>query len=132
MPQIEDLPPIVQQQVRQHRGEAPVAPAPAETRRKSLLEKLAAFGINRHDDVAPTPIPLAPRQMATNPPAPAPAPQRAAPAPINQDYVRPQPRVAPPRPAQGNLDPHGRASPRPAPLEEDHLEIPAFLRRQSN
>jgi len=131
MPQIEDLPPVVQQQVRVHRGEAPPAPQPAETRRRSLLEKLAAFGINRHEDSAPAPIPLAPRQMTTGPVAP-PAPQRAAPAPITQEFGRPQPRPAAPRPAQGNLDPHGRVGARPAPLEDDHLEIPAFLRRQSN
>jgi cell division protein FtsZ len=133
MPQIEDLPPVVQQQVRVHRGEAPPAPQPIETRRRSLLEKLAAFGINRHEESAPAPIPLPPRQMATNPPAPpAPQPQRAAPAPVAQEYSRPQPRPAQPRPAQGNLDPHGRIGARPAPLEDDHLEIPAFLRRQSN
>jgi cell division protein FtsZ len=134
MPQIEDLPPMVQQQVRIQRGEAAAPPAPVETRRRSLLEKLAAFGINRHDDPAPAPTPLAPRQMMSNPPAPAAAaaPQRQAPASAAQDYARPQPRPAPPRPAQGNLDPQGRVAARPAPLEDDHLEIPAFLRRQSN
>ena len=38
----------------------------------------------------------------------------------------------PPRAAQGSLDPHGRMAARPAALEEDQLEIPAFLRRQSS
>jgi cell division protein FtsZ len=36
------------------------------------------------------------------------------------------------RPAQGALDPHGRL-PNPARnAEDEHLEIPAFLRRQAN
>jgi cell division protein FtsZ len=41
------------------------------------------------------------------------------------------------RPAQApqghaQLDPHGRRPAPSRPVEEDHLEIPAFLRRQSN
>ncbi len=35
------------------------------------------------------------------------------------------------RPRQGDLDPHGRALPQPR-TDDDHLEIPAFLRRQAN
>jgi cell division protein FtsZ len=127
MPQIEDLPPVVQQQMRVHRGEQLAPAAPAETRRRSLLEKLAAFGISRQEEAQPAP---APRAVA--PSLPAPAPQRAAPAAVHAEYGRPQPRAAAPRPAQGTLDPHGRMGARPAALEEDQLEIPAFLRRQSN
>ena len=128
MPQIEDLPPVVQQQMRVHRGEQPMPQAQVETRRRSLLEKLAAFGISRHDEAPPVVQP--PRPMA--PSLPAPAPQRPNPAPLHAEYGRPQPRVAAPRPAQGSLDQHGRIGARPAALEEDQLEIPAFLRRQSN
>jgi cell division protein FtsZ len=124
MPQIEELPPIAQNQLRVHRGEAPSAPPPVETRRRSLLEKLAAFGVSRHDDNAP-----APRAI----PAPVPlAPPRPTAAAVHAEYGRPQPRPAAPRPVQGQLDPHGRAPGRPASLEDDQLEIPAFLRRQSN
>jgi cell division protein FtsZ len=35
------------------------------------------------------------------------------------------------RPAEGNLDPHGRPQPASRAVE-DELEIPAFLRRQAN
>ena len=36
-------------------------------------------------------------------------------------------------PRRGQLDDHGRATPQPRALsEDDQLEIPAFLRRQSN
>ena len=45
-----NCPPVVQNQLRVHRGEIAPAPPPAETRRRSLLEKLAAFGINRNDE----------------------------------------------------------------------------------
>jgi cell division protein FtsZ len=50
---------------------------------------------------------------------------------------KPQPRMPQDgggyRPAQGQLDPHGRPTPQPRPAaDEDHLEIPAFLRRQAN
>src|SRR6202046_2925001 len=60
MPQIEDLPMVVQNQIRAHRGEIASPPAAAETRRRSLLEKLAAFGISRQEDFAPAPRAIAP------------------------------------------------------------------------
>ena len=51
MPQIEDLPQLAQNQLRAMREGQNALPAP-ETRRRSLLEKLAAFGITRHDGEA--------------------------------------------------------------------------------
>ena len=122
MPQIEDLPQVAQNQLRAMRGEAQPVSAP-ETRRRSLLEKLAAFGITRHEEEAT----LAP--VAAAPPAavvPLPRPHVAAPV----DAARAQQRPQPPRPL-GALDPNGRAIPRPPVSEDDHLDIPAFLRRQS-
>jgi cell division protein FtsZ len=35
-------------------------------------------------------------------------------------------------PQPGSLDPHGRPAPQQRGYEDDHLEIPAFLRRQSS
>ena len=121
MPQIEDLPSPVQQQWRAREGQISAQAAP-ETRRRSLLEKLAAFGITRHDDETAAPAPA----VATLP----------RPAPINPGQAeigRPQPRPQQVRSAvSGGLDPHGRPTPRPPATEDDHLEIPAFLRRQQN
>ena len=133
MPAIEDLPQIAQNQIRQSRGElAPIAPMQQPERRRSLLEKLAAFGISRPEDgVAPVSAPLpSPLQRA---PAQLPPAVRAAPAPTpaHLEYARPQQRIATPRPPQGQLDPHGRAAPRAVASEEDQLEIPAFLRRSN-
>ncbi len=123
MPQIEDLPQLAQNQLRAMREGQNALPAP-ETRRRSLLEKLAAFGITRHDGEA------APAPAAAAPPAPVTAlqrPQALAPA----DPVRAQQRPQSARP-QGAADTHVRAVPRPPVSEDDHLDIPAFLRRQQN
>jgi cell division protein FtsZ len=113
MPTIDELPAVVQPAVRVARGELPPPPAQPE-RRRSLLEKLAAFGISRPEDLAPrTTAPLAPpRQLIQSPAAPA-------------------PRAQPPRPLQGQLDPQGRQQPRAIANDDDQLEIPAFLRRSS-
>jgi cell division protein FtsZ len=122
MPQIEELPPVAQTQIRAHRGEPAPPPAPAETRRRSLLEKLAAFGISRAEDAEPA----APARLA-----PPPAPAKPSSAALHAEYGRPAPRSALPRAAQGQLDPQGRVAPRSVPSEDDQLEIPAFLRRQA-
>jgi len=64
------------------------------------------------------------------PPLPERKPQRsvaqqiAASDPVSE-YAR--------RPAPQGLDTHGRSAPvAPAPQGDDHLDIPAFLRRQAN
>ncbi|MCC3246540.1 cell division protein FtsZ [Methylocystis sp. WRRC1] len=129
MPQIEDFPKPIQDQIRQQRAEAAHDP-----RRKSIFERLASFGASRQEDAmhgGPAPAPQA--QPAPMPPRAPAAPQPtqthaeygkrpAAPAPQPQGHA----------PAHAALDPHGRRAPAPRPVEEDHLEIPAFLRRQSN
>jgi cell division protein FtsZ len=123
MPQIEDLPQLAQNQLRMMREGQNALPAP-ETRRRSLLEKLAAFGITRHDgEAAPAPAPAAPSAPVTQ----LSRPQVLAPV----EPSRAQPRPQPVRPA-GALDPHSRPVPRPPVSEDDHLDIPAFLRRQQN
>jgi len=115
MPTLEELPAVVQPQLRQARGEI-MPPPPQPERRRSLLEKLAAFGISRPEDAAPRPVTtLAPPRQLT----------------AAAEAQRALPRTAPPRPAQGQLDAQGRQSPRPVANDEDQLEIPAFLRRSN-
>ncbi|MBV9065856.1 MAG: cell division protein FtsZ, partial [Methylobacteriaceae bacterium] len=130
MPQIEDLPLPVQQQMRIMRGEAPAESA-TETRRRTLLERLASFGMSRHDEAQHAPAqqaPALPAPRLASPPA-----RPAAPAPVHTEYARRPPAPAPvPAPRQVQLDPHGRATPAVRSSEDDHLEIPAFLRRQSS
>ncbi|WP_336487823.1 cell division protein FtsZ [Methylobacterium nigriterrae] len=122
MPQIHELPPIGQAQIRASRGEEP-AEAPADSKRMTLLRRLATvgFGGRREEaEPAPAPAPVRAPQHAL-PPAPA-APVRAPAPPAPQGY----------RPAQGGLDPQGRVAPQPRMMDDDQLEIPAFLRRQAN
>ena len=123
MPQIEDLPQVAQNQLRSMR-EAQAA-SPPETRRRSLLEKLAAFGIPRHEDE-----PTAKAPVASLPPVAqlrAPATPSAPP-----ESGRAQPRAQSTRHPAGGLDQHGRPTHRPPVTEDDQLDIPAFLRRHPN
>ncbi|WP_419512294.1 hypothetical protein [Methylobacterium fujisawaense] len=82
----------------------------------------------------------APAARPASPAAPQPhmAQSHMAQPHMAQPHVPPAPRApaAPAvpqyRPAQGNLDGQGRAAPQPRMMDDDQLEIPAFLRRQAN
>ncbi len=126
MPQIEELPQVAQNQLRAMREAQGAAVPPPETRRRSLLEKLAAFGITRHEEEpAPAPTPAAPAPVT-----PLHRPFVASPA--QAELSRPQPRQHPSRQPAAASNPNGRPAPRPSVSEDDHLDIPAFLRRQQN
>ncbi|AWN45513.1 cell division protein FtsZ [Methylobacterium terrae] len=155
MPRVQDLPMPAQNQIRASRGEEPVQQVTPDAKRTSLLRRLATvgFGGRREDEAgqpaqapahapvahapqpAPRPMAQAPMQQAPMQQAPvqhhaAPAPRQAAPQYAPQGYA-PQPQGY--RPAQGNLDPQGRAVPAGTRMmDDDQLEIPAFLRRQAN
>ncbi|THD50447.1 MAG: cell division protein FtsZ [Bradyrhizobium sp.] len=130
MPKFEDLPMPAQNEIRQARGE--VDEEHPQKTRMSLLQRLANVGLGRRDEE--TEPPIAARAsgpaMAPMPPLPDRKPQRsvaqqiAATDPVSE-YAR--------RPAPQGLDAHGRPAPvAPAPQGDDHLDIPAFLRRQVN
>ena len=130
MPKFEDLPMPAQNEIRQARGE--VEEEHPQKTRMSLLQRLANVGLGRRDEE--TEPPIAARAsgpaMAPMPPLPERKPQRsvaqqiAATEPVSE-YAR--------RPAPQGLDVHGRPAPvAAAPQGDDHLDIPAFLRRQSN
>ena len=135
MPQIEDFPKPVQDQIRQARGEA-VAP---DARRRSIFERLASFGASRQEDAlqgAPhgqPPQGYAPQgqqqPQTMRPPAPTTASQ---PSPTHVEYAKRPSAPTLQNHGHAGLDPHGRRGPQVRPVEEDHLEIPAFLRRQAN
>jgi cell division protein FtsZ len=120
MPRVEDLPVPAQNQLRAQGAE------PQRDKRRTLLERLATVGFGRRDEAEAVPqarpAPEAPQGRQPMPPA-------------MQEYAAKRPTVPAPgyRPAQGNLDPQGRAqAPVSRGLEDDQLEIPAFLRRQAN
>jgi cell division protein FtsZ len=133
MPRMEDLPLPAQNEIRASRGEMPETGT--EKRRTSLLQRLASVGLGRREDDEPTKT-VAPRQLM--PPASRSAPRRndnprADPPPEDgspiSEYAKRHPA---PRPAPQGIDPHGRSVPAATAIDEEHLEIPAFLRRQAN
>jgi cell division protein FtsZ len=126
MPKFEDLPMPAQAEIRQARGEAE-EDHPQKTR-LSLLQRLANVGLGRRDEATEPPI-----AARASGPAMAPLPERKPQRSVAQqmgnepvsEYAR--------RPAPQGLDVHGRPAPvAAAPQGDDHLDIPAFLRRQSN
>ncbi|SFI23707.1 cell division protein FtsZ [Bradyrhizobium sp. Gha] len=126
MPRLEELPMPAQAELRQARGE--VEEETPQKTRLSLLQRLANVGLGRRDEE--TEAPIAVRTAGPAMPAlPERKPQRtvqqqiAATEPVSE-YAR--------RPAPQGLDAHGRPAPvAPAPQGDDHLDIPAFLRRQA-
>ena len=126
MPRIEDLPVPAQNQINAQRGaqSAPQAAVSADQKRMSLMQRLASVGFGRKDEeAAEQPAPPV-RQAPAAPVA------VAAPSAAHAEYMR-RPAQPASRPAQGQLDTLGRTQPNRS-SEEDHLEIPAFLRRQTN
>ncbi len=103
--------PVAQAPVAADPAPQPQAAAPQEPQRKpGLLERVAGFGLGRkaeRKEAAPRQEPV----MNTAPAAPAPEPQVRVSA-------QPQAAVA--------------AAPAAAPEEQEDIELPAFLRRQSN
>jgi len=140
MPQIDDLPLPGQNQLRARRGEAPMPQHPDAKHRRSLLERLASFGASRHEEPAPHAegrerFAPAPHHSAPHPSGSSQPQRPQAPGPVHAEYggKRSYP-AAPLRAAQAPQEPQGgRPAAYPArSAEEDQLEIPAFLRRQSS
>jgi cell division protein FtsZ len=126
MPRLEELPMPAQAEIRQARGE--VEDETPQKTRLSLLQRLANVGLGRRDEESEAPI-AARTSGPAMPALPERKPQRsvaqqiAASEPVSE-YAR--------RPAPQGLDAHGRPAPvAPAPQGDDHLDIPAFLRRQA-
>ncbi|KPH78960.1 cell division protein FtsZ [Bosea vaviloviae] len=126
MPRIEDLPMPAQNQIAASRvvPGAPAAPNAADQKRMSLMQRLASVGFGRKDEEMQEPQPMPLRQVPSAPAMP------QAPSAAHAEYMRRPAAPAAARPPQGQLDQLGRAAPNRA-SEEDHLEIPAFLRRQA-
>jgi cell division protein FtsZ len=133
MPSIDELPRPAQAELRAHRGEQFEADNP-EKRKVGFLRRLASAGLGRKENEGQPekreanmrPVRPLPRQADRAPVPPRPA--SPAPGPRNADPVSEYAK----RPTHHTLDLHGRQSPVHNSLDEDQLEIPAFLRRQAN
>jgi len=129
MPKFDELPMPAQNEIRQARGE--VDEEHPQKTRMSLLQRLANVGLGRRDEETEPPIAARTSGPAMAPlPPPERKPQRsvaqqiAAQEPVSE-YAR--------RSTPQGLDIHGRPAPvAAAPQGDDHLDIPAFLRRQVN
>jgi cell division protein FtsZ len=141
MPAIDELPRPAQAELRAKRGEE--EPDHPEKRKVSLLRRLAAVGLGRREDQEePAKPPANVRPVRAAPPSPRPADRSS-----ERAAAPPRPTVPPPpamprapdlvseyakRPTQQGPDPLGRQAPVHNSVDEDQLEIPAFLRRQAN
>jgi cell division protein FtsZ len=125
MPKFEELPMPAQAEIRQSRGES--EEEHPQKARLSLLQRLANVGLGRRDEESEPPI-AARGSGPAMPPAPERKAKRVEQTSANEpvsEYAR--------RPAPHGLDVHGRPAPvAPTPQGDDHLDIPAFLRRQAN
>lgn len=115
MPAVSDFPPVAQAEINARRA-APQQPVHEERGPMGLLSRLTR-GLTRREEEQPA----ARLEPAHREPAMRQPEQRR---PMQQDASIYAPR-------RGQLDDQGRPQPRAA-SEEDQLEIPAFLRRQSN
>jgi cell division protein FtsZ len=126
MPRIDEFPLPGQNELRAQRGE-PTGTEHPEKRRMGLLQRLASVGLGRREEAedgeGARPAPRSVPRTAPMPQRPAPRPEARASEPISE-YAK--------RPTHQGLDPLGRQTPVHNPVEEDHLDIPAFLRRQVN
>jgi cell division protein FtsZ len=126
MPEVEDFPPIVRAEI--DKRTAPAPGAGEDRGPMGLLKKLTHGFSARETENAP-----APAATATAPTA-----QK------EESRAAPQPRAVPDQqsrldnnpyaPRRAQLDEHGRSNPKERSIgsDDDQLDIPAFLRRQSN
>ena len=105
MPAIEEFPPQVKKQIEAQQNRIESIADHASRKKPGLFQRLASVGLGRKDD----PPPAAHREPSIS----------MQPAARPQVQSRPQPQPQPP------------SLPEPA-LDDDQLEIPAFLRRQAN
>ncbi|MBR1131620.1 cell division protein FtsZ [Bradyrhizobium iriomotense] len=126
MPRIDELPMPAQAELRQARGE--VEEEAPQKSRLSLLQRLANVGLGRREEESEPPV-----AARTAGPAMPPLPERRAQKTVAQQIAASEPvSEYARRPAPQGLDMHGRPAPvAPAPQGDDHLDIPAFLRRQA-
>ncbi|MBY0611468.1 MAG: cell division protein FtsZ [Beijerinckiaceae bacterium] len=125
MPDMADLPKPGQAQLTAQRlGATQPADVSADAKRMTIFQRLVHAGFGRREDGEAAPAAQPVQQPSVSQPQPSAAHSEYArrPAAPTQNY----------RPAQGQLDPQGRQQPASRSIEDEQLEIPAFLRRQSN
>lgn len=145
MPRVEDFPPIAQREYRarapqpQQQQQAAPAPAPQQAAPQPQAPEHHEMHHGHHDDEERRPMGLL-RRLAGglgrredeehHEPA---MEEGFVPAAPQEAPMAPAPRAQSNHGAAGHLDQTGRAAPQNRPsVDDDQLEIPAFLRRQAN
>ncbi len=114
MPKVEDFPPVVKAEM-DHRAQ-PTAALQEERGPMGLLNRItSSLGLRERES----------QNVASDMTS-------AAPSAASQQRRPLSPEASLYAPRRGQLDDHGRAAPQSRSNEDDQLEIPAFLRRQSN
>ncbi|MBZ8135198.1 cell division protein FtsZ [Afifella sp. IM 167] len=132
MPKVEDFPAIAQRQIHASRDGHEAAPAGEDRRPRSLLARIT-HGLSKHAEGEDETAMRQQRGMEVEPRMEqAPAERAPARPSVAETFGRPQQRRTQETAARGGLDPHGRPAPASAHNEDDQLEIPAFLRRQTS
>ncbi|HSD93248.1 MAG TPA: cell division protein FtsZ [Methyloceanibacter sp.] len=143
MPTVEELPIVVQNEIKAQSGQGPNVGLAAQKKKVGFLERLANVGRSRKQEDAEMPTKLEPEFGQTRSPQAAemPKPQISRPQPQAQSAAPKGLRIERPRgeeaPAPRRLEVQPRArtvemAEAPESLTEDDLEIPAFLRRRAN
>ncbi|MYZ46945.1 cell division protein FtsZ [Propylenella binzhouense] len=130
MPRVEDFPAVAQRGARPQQ----VAHAVEDERRPRGLLARITHGLAKREEEVDYPRQPAQRPSMEIDPRAAHAAAPPAPRQSQSEFAKQaQPRrMGEPAPVAGNLDPRGRVVQPETRREDDHLEIPAFLRRQSS
>ena len=128
MPNIEDLPLVAQNEIRAHAGQGPALGLAAQKKKVGFLERLAGVGRGRNDEEMPMTLKQEPE--FGQPRSLAASVQTEASAPVSRGLKIERPRGepssgVPQRIAAVETLSNGES------LDDDDLEIPAFLRRRA-
>lgn len=134
MPEMNDFPLPAQRQLRAASGN-PSEVSPAVTHRRGLLERVMSFGLSRQQSAARA-LSRSSSDLASSPSikmgsSPTGRPV-IPPSAHHPDYAKRGTPSLVAKTAAGQLDAQGRIVPVSGAMDEDRLDIPAFLRRQSN
>jgi cell division protein FtsZ len=128
MPTFEELPLPGQNEYRARHGQ-PTGVEHPEKRRLTLLQRLAQVGLGRREDELDYKSGVRPAEQSRGAGPERPEPRGPA-RPAEARGSDRAPEFA--KPSAPQVDVRSRAAAMHSPLEDDQLDIPAFLRRQAN
>lgn len=125
IPAVEDFPPIAQRELKTNRGDESIGDEDGQDERGpiGLLRRLATVGLGRREDEeAEVGVSRHQRDVASS----------IQPRHVGMSSRTQMNESQSYQSQQASLDTQGREVPQRTTVEDDHLEIPAFLRRQAN